>query len=378
MRVSTTTALALGALTALIGARAEQPAAPAGEAVPFSISGPYTEGNLSIFLFHGKDTLPSKPILTLQEALEQKKIVVHETSSVNELSIENVSPDTAVFVQAGDIVKGGRQDRVLGYDLIVSAKSKVPIPSFCVEQGRWSNRGREDATKFDSSNAQVQGKDLKLAINQMRRQDVVWAKCREAQGKLSMNVGKEVQNKQSPTSLQLTLEDKELLGAVEKYVKALTKSLEGKDDVIGLAVAINGKVEGADVYGSAALFRKLWPKLLNASAIDALAELQKDKKFAPASADTVKAFLTEVEKGKRVEQPIQSAGGYRQASGQQQAVQSNARDSNRQVQQATPTVKSDVKYRVQVFTQETEKNFLMECRDREQKDAIVHRSYIAK
>ena len=52
--------------------------------------------------------------------------------------------------------------------------------------------------------------------------------------------------------------------------------------VIGYAFAINGKVNSADVYASHELFQKLWPKLLESSAVEAFSELQKDKKFAPA------------------------------------------------------------------------------------------------
>jgi len=70
----------------------------------------------------------------LQEAMERKAVIVHETSEVNELSIENVSQSEEVLVQAGDIVKGGRQDRVLAVDLIMPAGSgKMPIAAFCVE-----------------------------------------------------------------------------------------------------------------------------------------------------------------------------------------------------------------------------------------------------
>src|SRR5262245_54888938 len=101
--------------------------AQAPKADEYTFSGPYTYQNLSIFLVHGKDTLPAKKLLTLQEALEQKKLVVHETKNVGQLSVENIADDFDVFIQSGDIVKGGQQDRALGYDLIVSAKSgKVP------------------------------------------------------------------------------------------------------------------------------------------------------------------------------------------------------------------------------------------------------------
>ena len=79
--------------------------------------------NLSVFLIHGKNQIDNKNILTLQEAMEQKILVVYETSNVNELMVENKSSQYEVFIQSGDIVKGGKQDRVLGVDIILPAKS---------------------------------------------------------------------------------------------------------------------------------------------------------------------------------------------------------------------------------------------------------------
>ncbi len=71
--------------------------------------------------------MEGRSFLILQEALEQKKAVVYETKSVNELSIENRS-DQDIYVQAGDIVKGGQQDRVLAVDLIVPpGLGRMPI-----------------------------------------------------------------------------------------------------------------------------------------------------------------------------------------------------------------------------------------------------------
>jgi hypothetical protein len=311
-------------------------------AAAYGISGPFTHANLTIFLLHGKDTLSGKPLLTLQEALEQKKAIVHETKDVNELSVENISTDIEIYIQPGDIVKGGQQDRLLAFDLIVPPQSgKVPIASFCVESGRWTKRGGETAERFDSSAKVANSKDLKVAAQSaMRSQDQVWAKVREAQKKLSQNVGKPVENKASPTSLQLTLEDKQLLEEVDKYVKALLKAVEGKKDVIGYAVAINGKVEAADVYGSNALFLKLWPKLLDGSVTEALAEKQKDKKFDAPTAEAVKTFLADAVKGKKTEKEISK--------------------------------------RVKQVCQEDDKNLYLEARDSANKDAVIHRSYLKK
>jgi hypothetical protein len=113
-----------------------------------------------------------------------------------------------------------------------------------------------------------------------------------------------VANAASPSSLQLTLEDKELLQALDQYVKALARAPDKEKDVIGCAVAINGQLDGADVYCSGALFRKLWPKLLWASATDALAELDPKKKFKPVTAEAVKTFLAEGANAKKKEKDL--------------------------------------------------------------------------
>src|SRR5260221_11743471 len=128
------------------------------------ITGPQAHDNLAVYLIHGADSAKAKSYLTLQEALAQKKAIVRETQNVNQLSIENTSKDAEIYIQAGDIVKGGQQDRTLGTDLILEPKTKVPIASFCVEQGRWSKRGKESVQQFDTPTDQVASKELKLPV----------------------------------------------------------------------------------------------------------------------------------------------------------------------------------------------------------------------
>src|SRR6058998_3623917 len=155
----------------------------------YRLEGTYTQGNLSVFLVHGKDKIKGQTFITLQEALIQKKVIVRETRSVNELSIENVSGEE-VYVQSGDIVKGGQQDRMLAVDLILPPRSgKIPISAFCVENGRWSQRGNEAVTVFNSSANVVAGRDVKLAAKNTESQSEVWRQVSVAQDKLSANVG---------------------------------------------------------------------------------------------------------------------------------------------------------------------------------------------
>lgn len=305
----------------------------------YRLSGPYSHKNLSIFLVHGKNTFEGKTFITLQEAMVQKKVVVYETKSVNQLSIENVSNDD-IYVQAGDIVKGGQQDRMIGVDLIVPRRSgKMPIAAFCVEHGRWSSRGNERSTVFSSSSDVASTREIKLAAKRANSQGGVWENVRIAQDKLSANVGATVNSKVSASSLQLAVENEKVRETADSYTKALANIVNSNNDVIGYVFAINGKVNSADVYGSNALFRKLWPKLLKANAVEAIAELQKAE-FRPATAENVRTFLTESEKAKASEK--------------------------------------DVSPRVGLVTGEDEKQIFFETRDRAQKDVWIHRNYIKK
>src|SRR5437762_12345097 len=54
----------------------------------YRLEGPFTRGNLTVFLIHGKDKIKGETFITLQEALVQKKVIVRETRSVNELRSE--------------------------------------------------------------------------------------------------------------------------------------------------------------------------------------------------------------------------------------------------------------------------------------------------
>jgi hypothetical protein len=353
--------LALAALPDRPVRAAELP--PQVKAGEFRISGPYTHANLAVFLIHGSDRLKGKKFVTLQEALEQKKAVVNETQNVNRLTIENTSPDTEVYVQSGDILKGGQQDRIIAFDLIVPAKSgKLTVDAFCVEAGRWQQRGAEPVMLFAASASQVPAKGLKLAakggagggsgagISGVRAspaqaaaptgQGAVWMEVDALQRKLQMNLRSDVRSAASRSSLQLTLENPKVQEAAAAYTKALTPIVEGQKDVIGYAFAINGQVNSVEVYASQDLFRKLWPKLLRASAVEALAERKPDTKPKTVGAEAVVALMRDAEKGKATDQEVTG--------------------------------------RIRLRCHETQADVLFETCDRDQEGAWLHRSYLKK
>jgi hypothetical protein len=313
----------------------------AAQTTDYRISTPYSHKNLTIFLIHGKDQTTKSNVMTLQEAMERKLFVVYETSEVNELEVENLSKTQDVFIQSGDIVKGGKQDRVLAVSIIIPARSgRVKIEAFCVESGRWSKRGNEEAGKFTSSNDRIVTKELKIAANATRSQQEVWAKVSEAQGRLSSNIGDSVNAAASSSSLQLSLENKKVVATVDEYVRNLSGIADGKSDVIGYAFAINGRMNSADVYVSNSLFKKVWLKNLKATATEAVSEARSVRLADPVKADAVKSMISESERARSSERATGPSG-------------------------------------TRLVTREDKDNVMVEARDEKSK-VVVHKSYVRK
>jgi len=283
----------------------------------YRISGPITHENLAVYFVHGASSAGPVP-LTLAEALSAKVARVSETGSVNELAIENLG-DQDIFVQSGDIVKGGQQDRVLSVSLVLPSHSRnIPIAAFCVEQGRWSKRGFEDARQFNSAAAAVPSRVAKLAIQPATvglrnsltqsapdfrgagylwaRQHQVWDEVARVQRALSNQLEAPVSSAESRTSLQLALENDKLREVQDSYIAALKSAGEKETDIMGYAFAINGKLNSADIYPSNGLFRKMWAKLLTANVTEAIAAKDGPAATAPSSAD-VGVFLKAADTG---------------------------------------------------------------------------------
>lgn len=274
-----------------------QPVAPAMTTVAgLELTGPYTFQNLAIFLVHDQQAAKHEEVLTLEEALARKVVTVEETGNVNNLVASNKG-DKSVFIQSGDIVKGGRQDRVLQHDVILPPHStRVPLNAFCVEAGRWHGRGNEPVRQFASSNATVVTRKQKAAVKLSGNQSEVWNSVAESQAALGKNLGRSVQSPNSQSSLQLSLEDRQLTQTVDDYVRNIEKQLPARSDVVGYAVAVNGEVSTADVFASSALFGKLKGKLLKAGAAEAIAE-KRTTPVPPAKLEDVRLLLSDAETG---------------------------------------------------------------------------------
>jgi hypothetical protein len=253
--------------------------------------------------------------------------------------VENLSPKLAIFINAGDIVKGGRQDRAIPQDVLLPPSSGVvPLSSFCVEHGRWSRRGAEPAAAFNSSTDMVAGRGLKIAARKAADQGQVWQQVSRAQEVLSARAGRSVAAAESPSSYQLTLQDPQVRRTTSGYVQALEAVQDREPGAIGCAFVVNGSIRSAEIYASPELFRKMWQKLLQSAAIEAMADAGPDSSSLTAA--DVRAFL----------------------------VMADA---------ATPET-TELSAREKLLVRENERVVSFETLDRERKDASIHRSYVAK
>ena len=117
-----------------------------------------------------------------------------------------------------------------------------------------------------------------LGGKQPDKQSEVWRDVAKEQNKLSATTGQDLKSSQSASSYQLTLEHKKLQEELKEFKARLRPVIDKHPDVIGFAYRINGKFSNANVYGSSKLFKKLWPKLLDAASTEAIAETSKDYK----------------------------------------------------------------------------------------------------
>ena len=294
--------LALVALAALL-AVPEGPARAAPEKL--RIEGPFPNQNLAIYTVFDRPR-DDRRYVTLAEGMKARTVLVRERSSsggasVNELEVENRS-DQWLFLQAGDVVIGGRQDRTIGVDVAIAPRSMPqPISAFCVEHGRWTGKAA-----FDGSAAVVGSPKAKASIQGEKNQTAVWAEVAAHDAKAAAVVtveggvpgregGVPGRTMSSTGSYSAIVSNREIQARTADYVGSLLPRLEAARDAVGLAVAINGEIVAADVYGSPELFRKLARKLVESYAREAM--LARDPKRAspePPSKEAALEFLTAV------------------------------------------------------------------------------------
>lgn len=223
------------------------------------VGSPEIHANLAVFPVIVPTPAALAEHLNLDPALERqvlKLTEISESGSVNKVRVENTGK-VPVFLMAGEILSGAKQDRVLQDDLWLPARSgPVEVACYCVERGRWSYTGdREFKSRPVAGNLSV-----RQSARTNNSQVAVWSAVAETQARVGFG---------DSTALGETFEAPAVKRRIEGYVKALGDLPARHPRANGFVVAVGSRILAADLFGSRSDALALWPKLLPSYALEA-------------------------------------------------------------------------------------------------------------
>lgn len=236
--------------------------------IEYRVTGPFKHENLAVYLLHAKaEARRDEQFLTLDEGLRKGLVSVHEKKgggSVQELIIQNRS-DFPLYLQEGDRLSGGQQDRTVQTPLVIGPRSgPQALPTFCIEQSRWKASNPEN--KFAASGSIASApKGVRQAAKFESNQGEVWSKVKSTKDQYAMSF----QSANTNSSLNESLDSTHAKAAAAGYVGPLSRLINGQKDVVGVAFAVEGKIEEVNVYSGQPLLAKMYPRLLESYAMEA-------------------------------------------------------------------------------------------------------------
>ena len=265
---------------------------------------PITHGNLTIFPVVGGADYDTSHFLTLDEGVRAGSVVVaeqgsiqglvrrgtpvnrHSGAEVNQLVLVNNS-DRPLLLLAGEIVTGGKQDRVIGADRLVPPKSDpIDLSVFCVEPGRWVGQSEH----FGSLKSQMAQPSVRVPAMAAKNQQQVWNQVAAARDAARAQAGAPPSAAGS-TSYAVTMaapQVQEKIDSVAGNYDSILRELR-KSGAKGVVVAINGNLVWADLFASNDLLSRYWQKLARSYAAESLTNVSAkghaDQKSAQAFLD---------------------------------------------------------------------------------------------
>lgn len=308
---------------------AAPPGKPDGE---WRLLEPVSYENLSVFPVVSSAERDTSAFLTLEDGLSSGEVTVREQGaealyrnrdgsrpvnrsyggpSVNQLVLVNHSKRPLLLL-AGELVSGGKQDRIIGKDRIVAPFAEpLPLDVFCVEHGRWSS-----GSQFDKAATIVHPSVREQAAVKQKQSDV-WAavtggttarttvETSAAAPMVSTEALADAVRTEAPTqSYSKIYESRRVNSSVETVVSEIqrkfrreTSGLKG-ERVVGVVVAYGGEVAWSDIFASGELFAAYWNKLLRSYAVEAVARPTLREK---ASIEDAREFLRRLNGRERTE-----------------------------------------------------------------------------
>jgi hypothetical protein len=274
----------------------------------YKILAPITHGDLTIFPVVSAKTHDTSEFITLDEGIRSGEVVVTEVGNlhstmrrrnpyvqpnrgaeVNRLVLVNNSKHPLILL-AGEVVTGGKQDRVVAKDRIVPSESDpVDLSVFCVEHGRWI----ETSAKFDTHASVMLQPSVRMKAMADQDQQKVWDEVGRSKETLSARAAAappkiaggssgsaeyaySLRQLDGTTSYAKARENAAVKQQVDSIVEPMQKSYESvikqlrNQNAVGVVVAVKGRIVWADMFASSALLDKYWPKLLDSYATEAM------------------------------------------------------------------------------------------------------------
>jgi hypothetical protein len=304
------------------GSNTRAAAAPrgGGSIQPWELGAPVTYQDLTIFPVISSQNPDTSDFETLDQALSSGDAVISEQggymrrtrdgermpvytggSQVNQLVLVNRGKRPLLLL-AGEVVSGGKQDRIIGKDRIVPIGSApLPLDVFCVEHGRWTG----DSMEFSAAETMVHPTvRLQAAVKQDQSQ--VWAAVRDETPKVGQSESVTVEGQargmsagagggvaaappalpaatiggvisEAPTqSYRRIYQSPMVQNSVEGFADEMSRRFDRATSgikgghVVGVVVAFGDEVAWSDIFASSQLFETYWPKLLRSYVVEAL------------------------------------------------------------------------------------------------------------
>lgn len=191
--------------------------------------------------------------ITLKQGMQQKTVRVKEhgnyiVNDINWLLIENKSGKDLI-IKSGEMVAGGRQDRVFARDTVLSP-TKLPhkVPVYCIEENRWSSSEKKFIHRGHISSG------LQKIIDSTHNQNKVWDEIRKL---LKQN------NQSSGSSYAILLNSKKITDTAYRCNYELFQRLRNADSsYVGFIAVTGNRILGAELFINSTLFYQTLPFLL--------------------------------------------------------------------------------------------------------------------
>jgi hypothetical protein len=227
-----------------------------------SVREPHTYRGLTVFQLELSSVDDDTDYESLGEAVRRGTLEIREKGDgdVSALTARNEGRQ-AVLMLAGEILLGGKQNRILQRDVLLPGRSGwVELPVYCVEHGRWTGRSGAFA-----ESSQVAGANVRAMANAQVEQSEVWAGVEAYR----MDLGVRTET----GDLQTVQESREVREAVEAYRRDFRP--HWRREAVGMVVARNGMIVGADIFCNARVFWKHRERILDSYAVDCYSILRR-------------------------------------------------------------------------------------------------------